>query len=97
MSYENACPNHERIQAINKLYDEGHTIWYWTARGSGTGKDWRDLTIKQLYEWGAKYHELHMGKLPFDAFIDDKAFNTDRIADALRYICNETKRNVSSD
>ena len=37
---------------INKLYDEGHTVVYWTARGSTTGIDWGDLTQNQLKEWG---------------------------------------------
>lgn len=32
--YENATPIEENISKVNKLYDEGHTIVYWTARGS---------------------------------------------------------------
>mgnify|MGYP001366102658 FL=1 len=31
--YEKSEPYLERIEKINKLYDEGHTIMYWTARG----------------------------------------------------------------
>lgn len=73
--YEEALPNTKRIERINKLYDEGNTIIYWTARGSSSGIDWSDLTIKQLKSWGCKYHEARRGKPSYDVWIDDKAFN----------------------
>ena len=66
----------DAVKRINKLYDDGHTIVYWTARGTVTGIDWRELTEKQLKEAGAKYHELKFGKPAFDIFIDDKAINS---------------------
>ena len=47
--YDQAIPNLERIDKINELYDAGHTIVYWTARGSNTGIDWTELTKKQIY------------------------------------------------
>lgn len=75
--YENAIPLYDRIKKINKLYDEDHIIVYWTARGSGTGKQWFQLTYHQLVSWKAKFHELRMGKPVFDLFIDDKAFNSE--------------------
>jgi len=65
------------INKINKLYDEGHTIVYWTARGTVTGLDWYDLTGKQLKEWGAKHHSYKVGKPAYDVFICDKAINTE--------------------
>ena len=34
LDYQNAEPFVDRILHVNKLYDEGHTIVYWTARGS---------------------------------------------------------------
>ena len=74
--YSKSTPIDEHIQKINKLYDEGHHIVYWTARGSGSGIDWKDLTEKQLFEWGVKHHELRMGKPSYDLLICDK---TDRI------------------
>ncbi len=70
--YENAKPIYDRIAKINKLYDEGNTITYWTARGTMTGINWYALTVHQLYEWGCKCHELRMGKPAYDLFIDDK-------------------------
>ena len=35
-----------------------------------------DLTRDQLELWGAKYHDLILGKPVYDLFIDDKCINT---------------------
>jgi hypothetical protein len=70
--YSNAKPINKNIDKINKLYDEGHTIVYWTARGSRTNINWYNLTKKQLDDWGVKYHELRVDKPYYDMFIDDK-------------------------
>ncbi len=75
--YNDVKPILERIEKINKLYDEGNTIVYWTARGSVTGIDHSELTKKQFKEWGVKYHELKFGKPPYDLFIDDKNINSE--------------------
>jgi hypothetical protein len=72
-SYDQAEPFRGRISTINRLYDEGHTIKYFTARGSTTGIDWTQVTKKQLSDWGAKYHELHLGKPHYDLYVGDKA------------------------
>lgn len=71
--YENASPYFDRIKQINILYSEGHNIIYFTARGSTTKIDWRDLTINQLNTWGAKYHNLILGKPFADYYVDDKS------------------------
>ncbi len=73
--YENCIPFPFRIAEINKLYDAGHTIKYWTARGSGSGLDWTELTNKQLIQWGCKFHELRLGKPSYDVWIDDRAIS----------------------
>ena len=70
--YRKAIPYPERIAKINALYDEGNTIVYWTARGTMTGISWFHVTYEQLQKWGAKFHELRMGKPAYDLFIDDK-------------------------
>lgn len=80
-SYEDAIPNYKNIEKINKLYNNGWHITYWTARGSTQIfnikrlKYIKELTIKQLNEWGAKFHNLEIGdKKPlYDLVIDDKA------------------------
>lgn len=71
--YENSTPILCRIAKINKLYDQGHTVKYWTARGSSSGIDWTELTTKQLKQWGCKFHEVRLGKPSYDVWIDDKA------------------------
>ena len=73
--YKKAEPFTDRIKLVNKLYDTGSTIIYFTARGSTTGIDWRSLTEDQLESWGVKYHELHLGKPHYDVYVGDKALN----------------------
>lgn len=75
-NYELAKPFLGNIQKINKLYDSGHQIVYWTARGGTTKIDWTELTEKQLKKWGAKYHKLVLGKPHYDLYIDDKSINS---------------------
>jgi len=75
--YSKAVPIYHRIMRINELYDRGHTIIYWTARGTASGIDWREITEKQFEEWGVKYHDLNFGKPVYDLFIDDKNINSD--------------------
>jgi hypothetical protein len=72
-NYYESSPIVHRINKINELYDAGNTIIYWTARGMSSGKDWKNLTQKQLTEWNCKYHELWMNKPSYDIWIDDKA------------------------
>jgi hypothetical protein len=76
--YDLARPIRENIDKINRLYDSGWKIVYWTARGSVSGYDYTEYTKKQLDEWGCRYHELVTGTSPnpkphFDLVIDDKA------------------------
>jgi len=79
-SYEKAIPNFDNIKKICILYDEGHIITYWTARGSVTGIDWYDVTKRQLDEWGCKYHHLSVGeKPPYDLLICDKTKRIEEI------------------
>jgi hypothetical protein len=73
--YRSAQPIDENIKKINKLYDNGHKIIYWTARGTLSNICFFELTYEQLKLWGVKFHELRMGKPAFDLLIDDKTFN----------------------
>ena len=73
--YELAEPFYDTIEKINKSFNDGHTIYFFTARGSTTGIDWRQLTEKQLRTWGLKYDQLFMGKPTADLYIDDKCIN----------------------
>ena len=75
--YAKAKPIEKNIDKINKLYDDGNVITYWTARGTGSGIDWRDVTEKQFDKWGVKYHDLKFGKPIYDLFVDDKNINSE--------------------
>ncbi len=74
--YTNAKPIKKAIDKANELYDNGHTIVYWTARGTMTGVDWRKITEQQFQRWGIKYHDLKFDKPAYDLFIDDKNMNS---------------------
>ena len=80
-NYHKAEPLVDKIEAVNKLYDEGNTIIYWTARGMTRAEGnihvayqlCYDLTRQQLSDWGVKFNELRMGKPYYDVFFEDKA------------------------
>jgi len=78
--YNLAEPNKENIAKINKLYEKGHAITYWTARGTETKINWRSVTFAQLKEWGCKYHHLSVGEKPsYDLLICDKTKRIEEI------------------
>jgi len=74
--YSKSTPIKENIKKINKLYSVGHTIVYWTARGSASDKDHSKITREQLKRWGVKFHQLKFKKPMYDLFICDKAINS---------------------
>ena len=73
--YSKSFPIIENIEKANALYDQGHSIIYWTARGTQSGKDWSSLTKDQLKSWGVKYDNIVFGKPYYVVFIDDKNIN----------------------
>ena len=75
--YTKAVPFNERIVHLNSLFDSGHVVKMFTARGSTTGLNWEAETIEQLAKWGVRYHELILGKPYADIFIDDKAVGSE--------------------
>lgn len=80
--YEAAQPRTEMIDVIRKLYTAGHTIILNTARGTVTGKNWREVTEQQLASWNVPYHELHFGKPAADFYIDDRSLSMDTVLDS---------------
>ena len=80
LGYRNAIPNKDNISKINKLYDEGNEITYWTARGSYSGIDYFEITKSQIEKWGCKYHYLNVGEKPnYDLLICDKTKRIEEI------------------
>lgn len=78
MDYAKSTPKKDRIKIVNDLFDQGHTIFIDSARGSGSGEYWTQKTAEQLEDWGVKYHRLRCGhKFAADIYIDDKAINSE--------------------
>ncbi|MBI2082702.1 MAG: phosphoheptose isomerase [Deltaproteobacteria bacterium] len=79
--YEFARPFPEAKKIVNKLYEEGFKIIFFTARYMGRYNGDREktyqmgyqMTYRQLKKWGFKFHELHLGKPPHHIMVDDKA------------------------
>lgn len=51
-------PFPDALEVLNKWYDEGHVITFFTSRT----EEVRDITESWLNKWGFKYHGLLMGK-----------------------------------
>ena len=75
MHYPNSLPIEDRIDRVNELYKQGHEIILFTARGTATGIDWRELTEIQLKKFGVSYNRLVFGKPNADHYIDDKGIS----------------------
>lgn len=92
--YREAKPYPEMIRLVNELYDNGWYIIIHTARGGGKfdgkigliNKQWYAVTQGQLISWGVKYHELHLGKILSDFYIDDKALRVDEDGSSVDYL-----------
>lgn len=93
--YHEARPYQEVITAINNLYDAGHIIILWTARGTTTKKPWRAFTEAQLKKWKVKYHELQFGKPEADVFVDDKGIPIEQILRSIPLLASPSVRRSS--
>ena len=85
--YENSTPIEAAIKKVQEYKRNGDHIIIMTARGSGSKKDWREFTVKQLLEFGIPFDQLIVGLKPggVDVFVDDKAINAlDWLADEER-------------
>lgn len=74
--YECATPRTDVIARVRELHALGHTIIIYTARGSGSGVDYSQLTTQQMEEWGVPYSEIRQ-KMHFDILIDDRVLHVD--------------------
>jgi SAM-dependent methyltransferase len=73
--YEKAEPFPDTITLVNQLVEAGHDITLFTARGSTTGVDWREITEGQMAAWGVRYTRLLFGKPFADVYVDDKGID----------------------
>lgn len=83
LQYDTAGPIVDNISVLNALYDLGHRIVLFTARGSETGIDWSEVTERQMKKWGVKYHELRFGKPAADYYIDDRFIDIEQLRRAI--------------
>jgi len=82
-TYHLAKPKHDVIAMVNSLYDKGHKIVIFTARGMQTCNgdfrkihdNYREMTEKWLEDNGVKYHKLLFGKVSGDYYVDDKGLS----------------------
>jgi len=89
--YSLSLPIVSRIKKINKLFDAGNKIIFFTARGMGRNygdvgkcyKEFYDLTNKQLVDWRVKYHKLILGKPSADIYVDDKGIQDIKFFESL--------------
>ena len=99
--YENSTPIEAAIKKVQEYKRNGDHIIIMTARGSGSKKDWREFTVKQLLEFGIPFDQLIVGLKPggVDVFVDDKAINAlDWLADEERALSRvETKEHKRGD
>ena len=89
LDYNKSIPLPEKIAKINQLFDQGHEIYYWTARGTSTRINWLIPTQNQLDSWGCKYHGIKVFKPNYDLFICDKALNSINAWDKIDDFVNE--------
>ena len=73
--YSQGVPIPENIEKINKKYDEGNTIIYYSSRF----EEDREVTIEWLKRHGAKYHRLELGKLRADLYVDNDSKRMDEL------------------
>ena len=67
--WEKCEPLPGALNFVNRLYDEGHQVVFYTSRNF----KYMQQTHEQLRKFGFKYHHLDMGKPHGDIIIDDRA------------------------
>jgi len=80
--YQKSKKNTVAIKVVNDLFDSGYYIKLYTARGMDRYKGdlkkihkvFYNFTSAQLKKWGVRYHELILGKISYNLFVDDKSY-----------------------
>ena len=86
--FHNAKPIPEMVKKIKRLYDQGHIIKIFTARGHIEAggiirhPEYHYLTKRQLEEWGIPYHELHAKPIAH-LYIDDLAMTPEEFINTV--------------
>ncbi len=72
LNYADTEPVKQMVRIVNDIYNRGNSVILFTARGYVTGIDWREVTEKEMKDWGVQYTELKFGKPNAEYYIDDK-------------------------
>lgn len=94
--YITAPPIRDMVDLVNAMYDAGHHIVIYTARGQlSCGGDiqkieekYRTISEYWLDANSVKYHELRFGKMYYDYLIDDKAWNVNAVEE-IRHLVEQ--------
>lgn len=86
--YLQCKPDTKIVDIVNRLYHSNYKICIYTSRGMNYFNGNKNniynnifkITKNQLNQWGLKYHQIIMGKIYYDIFIDDKAVNSKDIS-----------------
>jgi len=66
-----AKPIKGALEAVNKLYKQGHTVVFYTSRNDES----RKVTREWLKKHGFSFHHIVMRKFVAHVYIDDRAIN----------------------
>lgn len=66
-----AKPVKGALEAVKKLYKQGHTIVFYSSRDHGS----KEITKKWLQSHGFPFHHIEMEKFVAHVYIDDRAIN----------------------
>src|SRR3989338_6700460 len=66
-----ATPRKGVVEAVRKLYKQGHTIVFYTCRNNGS----KNITKQWLMKYRFPFHHLVMNKFVAHVYIDDRAVN----------------------
>ena len=66
-----AVPIRGAVEAVKKLYRQGHKIVFYSSRNHGS----RRVTLRWLKKYGFPLHHLEMEKFTAHIYIDDRAIN----------------------
>jgi hypothetical protein len=73
LDYKDSLIKRDMVNIVNKLYDEGHEIYFFTARHFKHFK----YTKEFLDQCNFRYTGLVMNKISCDLYVDDKGFRWD--------------------
>lgn len=73
--YEKVKPDKKMIKIVNQLYDKGYIIYIFTSRSN----IFQRQTKKWLDKNKVKYHYIVVDKSYYDAIIDDKSIDINKL------------------